>query len=357
MTGIYSILHLLVDGVCALAMFGRFASDESWYIYLLLYNFCAFALQMPLGIVLDGLSTPKVRRICYPSFGFAVVGVFLTLLGALTHPVVLGLGNALFHLGGGVGTIEEDAAKDWYGRGLGVFVAPGAIGLFLGTQLAKNGSVVVWLVVVGVVMLLLCGVGWLTIEKKAVREIVLEKSPIEKNALKNDAVEQNLTTMQSALLLVLGCFLVVILRSYLGMAIVFPWKTTLVAGVLAVLAIASGKMAGGFLAARFGWKKTTISSLGLAAVCYFFSQRMPMGIFALFFFNMTMPITLYLLVQKLKNLPGFAFGILTFGLFLGFLPEYFGMDKLAEGRLVGCLGSLMSLMILLACVRGERRTE
>ena len=42
---VYSVLHLLVDGLCALAMFGVFLQREKDYLYSLLYNFCAFAMH------------------------------------------------------------------------------------------------------------------------------------------------------------------------------------------------------------------------------------------------------------------------------------------------------------------------
>lgn len=34
MTVLYSILHLLVDGLCAMAMFGRYLPMEYGYIYI-----------------------------------------------------------------------------------------------------------------------------------------------------------------------------------------------------------------------------------------------------------------------------------------------------------------------------------
>ena len=52
-TALYSALHFLVDGVCAFAMFGRFLPRGDAAFSLLFYNFCAFALQLPLGLLLD----------------------------------------------------------------------------------------------------------------------------------------------------------------------------------------------------------------------------------------------------------------------------------------------------------------
>lgn len=337
MTAPYAILHFLVDGLCAFAMFGTFSVRENWYLNVLLYNFCAFALQMPMGVVLDTLNRRKCERKYEPSFGFAAVGVMLTCLGAVTHPVILGIGNALFHLGGGVGTIHEDEAKGWKGRGLGVFVAPGALGLYLGTLLAKGEVIRMLPVLIVIGLVAVCCLGWccyLMLSQKKM-PATMAQANIEKDGL----------------LLLLGCLVVVILRSYIGMAVGFSWKTTVLAGTIAVLAVVFGKVAGGFAAAWAGIRRTVVVSLLLAAVCYMLSENMLAGILALFLFNMTMPITLYLLVQKLKGLAGFSFGLLTFGLFIGFLPTYLGMELLVDDRVLGAVGSLLSLVILWLCVK------
>ena len=101
-TALYSALHFLVDMVCAWAMFGKFIPGNDGYLSILMYNFCAFALQMPIGALLDLYisRSPKL-----PHF-FAASGVALTIIGVFTHPVILVLGNALFHVGGGVITIR-----------------------------------------------------------------------------------------------------------------------------------------------------------------------------------------------------------------------------------------------------------
>lgn len=341
MTAPYSVLHFLVDGICAYAMFGHFAGHENRYLHILLYNFCAFALQMPFGVVLDRLNERRSTKWYQPTFLFAVLGVALTCIGALMHPVVLGIGNALFHLGGGVGTIYEDEAKDRKGRGLGVFVAPGALGLYMGTLLAKNSETqsLIWIVPV-LVAVSLCVVRCMRVLHKR------GQMPCKDGITRVD---------KGTLLLVLGCFLVVILRSYVGMAVSFSWKNGLLAGIAAVLAVVLGKIAGGFSAAGIGIRRTVAGSLLLSALCYLFSENMVAGVLALFFFNMTMPITLYLLVQRLRGFPGFSFGLLTFGLFLGFLPTYLEISSPLDGRLMGCLGSMVSLGILWLCIR--KRTE
>lgn len=350
MTALYSVLHMLVDGVCAIAMLGWFRSGEQGYLHILLYNFCAFALQMPLGILLDLLNQENLtaRRtvgktgrdipLCY-----AAVGTALTLFGAFTHPVILGLGNALFHLGGGVDVIREDQRRGKRGKDLGVFVAPGALGLFLGGLLAKGSKAEYAVLLCGIVMtgLLL----WLRREKRN-----------DSGAKAVYITEEKMFVHREKRIVIFACLAVVILRSYIGMAVALPWKTTVFMGLFSVCAVVAGKIVGGFLAAKFGIRKTIVLSLLLAAVCYPLCSQVAAGWLALFFFNMTMPITLYLLVRRFPELSGFSFGLLTFGLFLGFLPVYFECQLPISGGLLGMLGSLISLL-LLQMVTWKRKGE
>lgn len=336
MTWWYSLLHLMVDGICAFAMFGRFLTTQNQVLDLLLYNFCAFALQMPFGLMLDmQVSKNKNTLPCF----VAVLGVLCTLLGTVTHPIVLGTGNALFHIGGGVGTIYEDSAQHWNGKGLGIFVAPGALGLYLGTLAAKNNTAPYWLWAVCIGMLL-CGAAACRQAGKQCHHSISETGMINSNPLQRPAHALSLC-----------CLLVVILRSYLGMTVTFSWKTSVFGGLIAVLAIVLGKAAGGILAARYGILQVSTVSLLMAAITYLGAPIMPFGAAALFLFNITMPITLNLMVRHYPHMPGFSFGFLTFGLFLGFLPACFGLPAASDGHMTACAGSVLSLLILYAGIR------
>ena len=65
-------------------------------------------------------------------------------------------------------------------------------------------------------------------------------------------------------------------------------------------------------------------SLALAAALYLFSGHAAPGLLAVFLFNMTMPMTLWAAARVLPGAKGFAFGLLTFALFIGYLPVYLG---------------------------------
>ena len=347
LTVFYSLLHFIVDGVCAFAMFGKFVGAQGGYEFFLVYNFCAFALQMPFGTLLDMFAEKSRERI---SFYSAVFGVVLTFIGAFTHPIVLGMGNALFHVGAGVDVIQEDHAHGWRGQALGIFVAPGALGLVLGTLFAKQNGTVSWGIVLGI-----AGVASV-FSVIALYRAFSKESTYRLTVQVVGDLQETKEGSKGFVFVTLGCFLVVILRSYVGMAVSFSWKTTFLLSICSVLAVVLGKMAGGIFSVRFGMKKTIVLSLLLSLVCYLLSDVAIFGIGALFFFNMTMPITLYLLVCKWNSMPGFSFGLLTFGLFLGFLPSYFGLEIPLAGELLGSLGSLISMMVLLVfCLpKGEK---
>ena len=300
MTACYSLLHFLVDGVCAWGMLGRFGGFDA----ILIYNFCAFALQLPLGAVIDrvgGKRTPMV---------FAAVGCALTLAGAFTGPVLLGLGNALFHVGGGVDVIRDSGRCEK----LGIFVAPGALGLYLGGLLAGRAlPILPILVVIGLLLIPLRG--------------TVESAPKP--------------TKKAPVPLILCCFAVVVLRSFVGFQVVFPWKTGWLA-FAAVAAVVLGKMAGGVLAARFGAKRVTVVSLTAAAICFAFGSIPVFGLCALLCFNMTMPLTLHALWRRFPQYPGTVFGSLTLALFLGFLPSHYGISI----PIGGVFGSIFSLLLL-----------
>ncbi len=346
----YSILHFFVDGVCAIAM-ARFAAQEGGYTAILFYNFCAFVLQMPIGVAIDTLTGGRVKK----SALFAAAGAAVTVAGAFLSPVVLGIGNAMFHVGGGVGTIEEDRVRGSLGRRLGVFVAPGAMGLFLGRLIGKGfAHPALWILGAAVLMgLLLVPVLRMAYAAAAGAE---NPQPAEENpkaavdfAGGEEANREEADRAKTvSALIVAGSFFVVILRSYAGFAVGMPWRSTVAAGIAATAMVVLGKMAGGFAAASFGRMKTVCASLLGAAVCYAFCGWMPAGLLALFLFNMTMPVTLQLLVERFPDLPGTMFGLLTVALFVGFIPIYEDLPApfLLPAPWIGVLSSLISAAVL-----------
>ena len=323
-TALWSVLHFLVDMVCAWSMYAYFGAGH--YENLLIYNFCAFALQLPFGTFLD-LCREKYHRL---PMVIGSIGVVTTLFGVFTHPALLGIGNALFHTGAGVDVIADDFIKKRKGINLRIFVAHGAIGLYLGALIGKKAASPVIGVIAGVIMAVLLLIRCSQTDVQT-EEVFIPTIKSSKMAL-----------------MTLCCFAVVIVRSLVGMSVTFSWKSVPLLGALAAFATAAGKCCGGFLAARFGLRRSAIVSLLLASLCYLLGDIWAMGLTAIFLFNMTMPLTLYLLVEKLPCMLGFSFGLLTFGLFLGFLPVYWRMDFFLPPELLGAVGSIVSCVMLIA---------
>ena len=330
--GILSVLHMLVDFVCAFSLYG-ILRQEGGQMFLV-YNFCAFALQMPLGVALDAWNL-RTRNML-PGIVFTAAGVIMTLLGAFTSVIVLGIGNALFHVGGGVLTIHEDDHAGFAGRGLGVFVAPGAIGLCAGTLISSVAhketviAVCALIAATGVLALMHC-----------LKNVQANPSP------------KSIKPAKEYLPVLIGCFLVVVLRSLTGMATSFHWKTGALITFVSVLFIALGKAAGGFVFAGYNRKIAAVITLLASAAFFALGDRMVFGMLGLFFFNMTMPVTLYMLKEKMPDTPGLAFGILTFGLFIGYLPVYYGIINIHDPAVIGGLGSLISLALFLIMMKEE----
>lgn len=322
-TAVYAAAHFAVDLGCAFAMFSLCRSGSLGF---LIYNFCAFALQMPMGLLADrfgrngwtaALGCFLIALVCcLPSFGLAWVAV-------------LGIGNGLFHVGGGLDVLNGSGDR---AAPLGVFVSPGALGLFCGTMLAKMGAARL-----PVILLLLGMAGLILVLCRPAR--MPKNAPLE-------------LPKASVLPAAIALFLVVVLRSCGGMMVSLPWKSGLWSWV-AVLAVVLGKTAGGFLSDRTGAKKAAVLSLGLAALLFCFSENALAGTAALFLFNMTMPITLWALAQRMPGCKGFSFGLLTFALFLGFLPAYLGAESISGIVLaVLCLVSAGLLVFALRARRG-----
>ncbi len=299
---IYSAGHFLVDFACAFLMFSLPSSGNDRLLEIVLYNFCAFALQMPAGLIAD----KKDRNGAVASLGLCLtLTAFLFRQIPIACVVLSGLGNCLYHIGGGVDVLNFSEKKQWM---LGVFVSPGALGLFAGTLIANNN----------IISPLLCGFILLVLSSAIVLSLHFTHS------LKKPSgnVGFDIKPMGRAPILAFIClFSVVVLRSYVGITLYMPWKNGIWLSLLSVIGLALGKAAGGFLADKLGAVRTAILSLLLCSVLFLFSGSAVCGLFAIFLFNMTMPLTLFAMARSFRGARGFAFGLLTFALFLGCVPE------------------------------------
>ena len=336
----FALCHFVVDFACVSTMLcavsrvlGESGQDSLEFVALsiLLYDIVAFTLQLPVGIVLDKLDKNSYAALL--SYALVGAGVLISLFPVALLEwlavLLLAVGNALFHSAGGL--IVLNISQKHAGPS-GIFIATGAIGVFLGTQSAQMERLQIAFSLL--VLLFLCALITLVVQK------------VNKKYWNVHNVAFDIPKFSSNTLLAIALLtLVVALRSYAGMVMAFPWKSQMLLLVLSILGVFAGKALGGMVADRIGFRTTAIFSLIAAATLFAPSWEVPvMGLLGVFFFNFTMSITLASLANILPNAKGTAFGLASFSLAVGALPALAGFRIEHPAMLSGI--SLVSALAL-----------
>jgi MFS transporter, FSR family, fosmidomycin resistance protein len=296
---------------------------------IVVYNLLAFGTQVFFGLASDRFKSPKFFAMC----GCAVTAASVVeVYSSPTVTVMLaGLGNAMFHVSGGTVSLNLTPKK---ATAPGIFVGPGAVGLAVGTLVGVGGSFVSW------PFILLLTLSMLSIWVQDVPDIDYCRGSCKKI---------------DSFVLALSLFLAVVsLRSFVGLTVALPWKTDYTLLAALTLAVASGKMLGGFLADRYGWTKVVVSaSLASAPLLSFYNQTPQLALLGVFLFQMTMPVTLTAIANLLPGRPGFAFGLTCLALVAGGVVVYAGVKSINQCEMLALtVGSALALYMGL---RGYRR--
>lgn len=299
-----SLSHLFVDFLCTALLAARLDTPDGISIFTLaiLYNALAFAFQLPLGALGDLLDG---RRI-FAAAGCLLVAVGSFLSSAIFMCLFIGLGNALFHVGGGREALQKGEGT---AAAVGYFVAPGAVGIFLGPRLAH----LLWL-----------RRYWLPGILLVLAVLLLLQSPQFHRSIPTHPFSR------LRLAGVLGCmFFTVFLRSYMGTVLQYSFLTHAFSACCFTLCVFLGKFLGGSLADRFGVLPFSAAAQVACVICFTLSLKFSWLAFpGIFLFNTTMAITATELYRNLPQLPGTMFGLTTLALFLGVLPRLLGMKNI-----------------------------
>lgn len=332
---LFGLIHFLVDAACVTAvMRGSSALTAGWldaFSMVLGYDLLAFALQFPLGLVVDRL---RLKR------SAALLGVLLASL--VVTPLHLpgwlimaaaGVGNALYHLGAGGEVLQASAGR---AAPAGLFVGPGALGLGLGVWMGRTGMGPVWPLYLG----LTCSFVVLLQLSPAI--------PVEIPALRRARVSGFIGIGVLALLLVS-----ITVRSFVGLngcqGCAQDWMLALGIPVVGCL----GKVAGGFVADRLGWIATSVVALAIATPLLALANgHAAIALPGLLIFQMTMPVTLAAVYLMLPRHPATAFGLPCVALVGGALPSFYPhMAGLFTPRTFFSLIPLSALAVLVALRR------
>ena len=307
-----SVLHLLVDGLCVCCLYLIASSFSAMHLVgiFLTYNILAFLTQPLTGLWADSMKhrhwmlLASVLLLTVAVLATSIVVSFrLSTVGMMVVPILLGMGNSLFHVWGGK-QVAVTTGNDM--RALGAFVSTGAFGLALGIVFFS------WPLLY-TVLLTIC------VLSTAYVHLDLKAGISAINSQEVECRFSKLFIWMSLLVLML----VVMLRSFVGETFSGEMSRTssmvLLIGLLSML----GKMAGGWLAHHLGIVRMLALVIVLVLVCLVFrSQEMVIALVGLFAVNCTMPVTLYLANVVLPKREGLAFGLLAAALIPGYILAF-----------------------------------
>jgi len=137
---ILGLAHGVADGAAGLLLGGlpHTMTLERVALLVLLYNALAFGGQPLLGLIADRMGQPRTAALA----GLVLLAAAL-LAGQqpIAAVVLAGLGSAAFHIGGGALAL---CATQGRAAGPGLFAAPGVAGLAAGGALAASGYTAPW---------------------------------------------------------------------------------------------------------------------------------------------------------------------------------------------------------------------
>ncbi|XMB85348.1 hypothetical protein RJG79_07925 [Mycoplasmatota bacterium WC44] len=294
--------HLIVDlsGIYLINVQYNYYDFKYIALFFIIYNLIAFGFQPIFGYYAD----LKNYYLLFTVLGLLlpILSLYLKGLGILAI-VISTIGNALYHVGGGILSMNLFPDK---AAPAGVFVAPGAIGVFLGVFFASHSYSYDGVIsIIGILLLITI---YLVLKSDNSRVI-------------NKKLNINFT-------IIIGLLLIIILiRGFIGSILIFSWSDNLIYKAILVFSVFIGKFMGGILGDCLGYKRVGIFGLLASAPLLLLGYYLPLlGFFGALFFNFTMGITLYLIIDSLGIYKGFAFGLTTLSLIIAFLPKMFGIS-------------------------------
>ena len=331
---LYFYIHFIVEVVCFFYL-SRITND-SYYVWLIpfIYDGVAFVPQSIIGYISD--KYPKINMgiigiillvISYLIYGLTNISIFISL-------IILCLGNAFLHISGAEATIKSSNGKL---SPSAIFVSGGSFGVITGKLLSK--SMINPLILIIPIL-------------SMIPFVLLSDRYVDKNskADKYNYVKESI----SPKLVIFTAVLVVIIRGYMGYGIPTSWNKTVVQTIIFFVTMGIGKALGGILSDIFGIRKVAIFST-LAAIPFlcFGDNVMIISLLGVMMFSMTMAITLAILVSKLKESVGLAFGLTTIGLFLGTVPIFFIKLNMISNIIIIVFASIFCAYLLGSVLKGD----
>lgn len=293
-----ALCHLVTDGICISYLYSHFVSlpDNVILISLIIYNFLAFAFQPIIGIIAD---IKKLNKpLLYLGLLLSAIAAFIN-MNIYLAAAIFGITNSMVHVGGAGITINNSEDRI---APLGVFVSLGALGIGIGALIPDIGRYIF---------------GSLCIVILIISLLILKKADNEKHY---EAIIKDSKYMSYDLFIipVILLFVAVFLRGFSGYLASPQFNKLIFDSILIFMGVGIGKAVGGFIADKIGINKTIIIFFLPSLIIFgFFRDIKALYIIGLLLINITMPLTLYLIIKCVKDFRNFAFGLTAALLMVG----------------------------------------
>lgn len=312
---ILGLAHGVADGAAGLLLGGlpRALPTAQVALLVLLYNLLAFGGQPLAGILADQSRRPRAVALA----GLLLLCAALAASGSdLRLAVALaGLGSAAFHVGGGALAL---CATNGRASGPGLFAAPGVVGLAAGGALAASGFGASW---APIVPLLALGAA-----------MAAQPLPALPYAANGPGQTQDTRRAPEPLfeghdLVMLALLVGIALRSAVWTSLQFLFEGRIELLLALAVAAAAGKIIGGALADRVGWRRWTIGALALAApLLALGGQELLLLLPGVALLQSTTPVLLAASARALPRAPATAAGLaLGLAIMIGGIPAGSGL--------------------------------
>jgi MFS transporter, FSR family, fosmidomycin resistance protein len=281
---LWGVLHCLND-FAAGYMLANYTLQHDYsksFLLIIVYAVIAFGGQLPVGFWLDGKR--KITPFARASFALLAFAVPAYFSNAEAGIVISAFASAFVHVTGGAVCLQVHEQKT---GPLALFTAPGVLGLTLGGAIGSAGT---WVLLVALVLVVVLAAIVFTIGLPAYRRL-------EKKASELDVHDW----------LMLGILLVMCFRSFL-FDVINHVAHDYSNGILIIgMSAFAGKIIGGFLADKIGWKKYVYISLPLALLLFQFGKDNIVALgFGIACLQSSVPITLLLMARSLPQYPATA---------------------------------------------------
>ncbi|MFI5380041.1 MAG: hypothetical protein ACHRHE_12150 [Tepidisphaerales bacterium] len=295
---------------------------------ILAYGLLAFAVQPLIGWAIDRWRIPTIA---------AAIGGLMAAAAALlceTAPMpalwLAGLGNALFHVG--AGSICLQLARGTSAMP-GVFVAPGDIGVILGTYTGRGDWGGIQFIIAACVLS-----GFLVATIRCHTHV----SPARR------VPDTGPMRLGVALALL---FLAVAVRSCVGGVVTAPWLDAPAVWIGIAAAATLAKVAG-VIADRVGWIAFAVPCVLLAAPLTIHASTPASAMAAMFLVQCAMPVTLAGMARVLPDRPALTFGLASMAIAFGAVPaQISGAANFSHTLLLttqfGCAAAIFAALLLL----------